>query len=159
MPVRKWWRSTGALRGFALIACSSVAYLLAAEPALEVPELLVTSTPRDNAELVLVNLANGDELNLTRDPWFQGYPAWSSDGKKIAYCAAEATAMHIWTIDPDGKNRKQLTNEAAWDRAPAFSPNGQRIAFCRRVAGCAHPDRRSGGIRRPDGRRHLVPGC
>jgi TolB protein len=127
----KWSRTAVVFRASALIACSSVAYLLAAEPAQELPELLLAATPRDNAELVLINIGTGDELNLTRDPSFQGYPAWSPDGKKIAYAAAEATAMHICTIDPDGKNRRQLTNDAAWDRAPAFSPDGQKIVFGR----------------------------
>jgi Tol biopolymer transport system component len=52
-------------------------------------------------------------------------PAWSPDGKTIAYFSAESG---IWLMDPDGKNQRRLTDQVAgWE--PAWSPDGRQIAF------------------------------
>lgn len=57
-------------------------------------------------------------------------PAWSPDGKKIAYYAFAQTQPsrnpEIWLIDADGGNPKKLT-EHGMD--PTWSPDGREIAF------------------------------
>jgi TolB protein len=98
------------------------------------PLLLVTSSRAGNPDLFLVDLETGDAFNLTRDPAMDAYPAWSPDGKKIAWSAMHEGFHHIFTIDPDGANRQQLTKDETVDRVPAFSPDSKKIAFCRRPA-------------------------
>lgn len=58
-------------------------------------------------------------------------PAWSSDGRKIAFVNIQANA-EIYMMDHDGQNEVALTNDPATDVAPAWFPsNGtvNRIAF------------------------------
>jgi len=57
-------------------------------------------------------------------------PAWSPDGKKIAYYAFAQTQPsrnpEIWLIDSDGSNPKKLTDHGM---DPTWSPDGKQIAF------------------------------
>ena len=68
----------------------------------------------------LTNVNNGDACG----------PAWSPDGKKIAYYtfaqAQPSRNPEIWIMDPDGSNPKKLT-EHGMD--PTWSPDGRQIAF------------------------------
>ena len=62
------------------------------------------------------------------------HPAWSPDGKRIAYTSSGAmdTAGGFWriyVIDADGKNRQILSDDAVDDRQPSWSPDSKRIAF------------------------------
>jgi hypothetical protein len=55
-----------------------------------------------------------------------GPPRWSPAGERIAY----QSGAHLWTIDADGSNRRQLTTAGGIQRRPAWSPDGTAIAFC-----------------------------
>jgi Tol biopolymer transport system component len=56
-------------------------------------------------------------------------PAWSPDGKSIAYFAYRDGGYDIWAIAPDGTNQRQLTWGTFDDREPAWSHDGTRLAF------------------------------
>jgi Tol biopolymer transport system component len=56
-------------------------------------------------------------------------PAWSPDGKRIAYFAFRDGGYDLWTIAPDGSDRRKLTWGPFDDREPAWSPDGRSIAF------------------------------
>ncbi len=55
-------------------------------------------------------------------------PHFSPDGKKITYSSSKKGTYHIWTMDIDGKNQKEVTH-LAWDMSPVWSPQGDIIAF------------------------------
>ncbi len=63
-------------------------------------------------------------------------PAWSRDGKRIAFYAFAQTSpsrnLEIWVMDADGSNQKRLT-ERGMD--PTWSPDGRQIAFASRRDG------------------------
>lgn len=56
-------------------------------------------------------------------------PAWSPDGKRIAYTSTRDGNQELYVIGIDGKNRKRLTSHPAIDAHPSWSPDGKRIAF------------------------------
>jgi Tol biopolymer transport system component len=56
-------------------------------------------------------------------------PAWSPDGKSIAFFAYRDGGYDIWSIAPDGSNQHKLTWGNFDDREPAWSHDGTRLAF------------------------------
>jgi TolB protein len=71
---------------------------------------------------------------LTSEPGFDGEPAWSPVGDRIAYRRIDpATGRgEIWTMNADGSDKKNLTADLpAGESAgtPSWSPFGQRIAY------------------------------
>jgi len=56
-------------------------------------------------------------------------PAWSPDGKTIAFFAYRDGGYDLWAMAPDGSGQHRLTAGAFDDREPVFSHDGTRIAF------------------------------
>lgn len=56
-------------------------------------------------------------------------PAWSPDGKSIAFFAYRDGGYDLWSIAPDGTNQHKLTWGPYDDREPAWSHDGRFIAF------------------------------
>jgi TolB protein len=57
-------------------------------------------------------------------------PAWSPDGKKIAYCAkGEDGLRQIWTYDFDKKEERQLTFGPYDKENPSWAPNSLHLIF------------------------------
>lgn len=59
----------------------------------------------------------------------ESLPAWSPDGRKIAFCSTRGGNHDIWVMDADGSNLRQLTTDPAPDYVSAWSPDGMKIAF------------------------------
>ncbi len=62
---------------------------------------------------------------------FDSAPAWSADGKRIAFESNFDGDMEIYVMDADGSNVRQITHNTVWDEGPAWSPDGTRFAFSR----------------------------
>jgi hypothetical protein len=56
-------------------------------------------------------------------------PAWSPDGKKIAFSSRRDGNFEVYVVDADGSDPMRLTNDGAFDGYPAWSPDGSKIAF------------------------------
>ena len=56
-------------------------------------------------------------------------PAWSPDGRKVAYYSNRSGNDDIWVASLDSGEELQLTTDAASDRRPNWSPDGDWIAF------------------------------
>ncbi|HLJ11919.1 MAG TPA: hypothetical protein VKU82_12055, partial [Planctomycetaceae bacterium] len=67
----------------------------------------------------------GDQGMLSHEE----YPAWSPDGKRIAWSSTSEGNQELYVASVDGSNRLRLTNDPAIDAHPAWSPDGTKIAF------------------------------
>jgi tricorn protease len=89
-------------------------------------------------DLVTVPGEKGDVRNLTRTPGaHERDPAWSPDGKRIAYLSDEGGEAHLRIVDQAGLEKPRVVPLAAgaaggaptFYYAPEWSPDGRRIAY------------------------------
>jgi TolB protein len=68
-------------------------------------------------------------VRLTDDPADDYTPAWSPDGRQIAFYSERDGNYEIYVMNSDGSGLVRLTDHPANDRWPAWSPDGKKIAF------------------------------
>jgi Tol biopolymer transport system component/imidazolonepropionase-like amidohydrolase len=74
--------------------------------------------------------ASGGTARAITEEWLDvRQPAWSPDGKRIAFQGYRGGTWQIWTVNADGSDLKALTSGPYDDREPQWSPDGMRIAF------------------------------
>jgi TolB protein len=93
---------------------------------------------------------NGKKVKkLTNELGYDGGPFWSYDGKLIVYRAhhpqtetekadylallkenmIRPSKLDLWVMNPDGSNKRRVTNNGKANFAPFFFPNNKRIIF------------------------------
>jgi dipeptidyl aminopeptidase/acylaminoacyl peptidase len=83
---------------------------------------------RDPGHIYSMNSDGSDELQLTSlDEIGDGFPAWSPNGKKIAF--SRTSGREIYVMNGDGSDQTRITDNPAFDSAPVWSPDGTKIAF------------------------------
>lgn len=90
----------------------------------------------DGSDLRLIVSVDGAEA---RDP------AWSPDGSRLAFALGLHGGSAIFTVNPNGTDRRRLTPEPQWgfgstDLAPTWAPSGRWIAFQREHLLCTGAD-------------------
>lgn len=86
------------------------------------------SSNRGGADDVFVISTNGkDERQLTNTRESEGNLAWTASGKQILFSVFKDDTSHLYGIDPDGKNQRELASVPG--RAPTLSPDGQRLVY------------------------------
>ena len=79
----------------------------------------------DDKELYIVSADGSGQRRLTRDARGFATPAWSPDGRRIAFEGGPA-AYGVYVVNADGGGQRRLARKG---RAPAWSPDGRKIAF------------------------------
>jgi Tol biopolymer transport system component len=104
--------------------------------------LAMGSSVDGNVDIYTV-LPNGRALQrLTSDPLFDACPAWSADGKRIAWChgVQRGGVIEVWTMKANGTDKHQLTDLGGRSLFPDYSPDGQRVLFSSLRAGASNFD-------------------
>ncbi|MBC7364054.1 MAG: PD40 domain-containing protein [Candidatus Aminicenantes bacterium] len=83
-------------------------------------------------EIITLPAEKGDYRNLTQTPGVhERSPAWSPDGRFIAYFSDESGEyeLHVKPQDGKGETKKYKLNGAGFYDSPVWSPDSQKIAF------------------------------
>ncbi len=56
-------------------------------------------------------------------------PAWSADGRKIAFSGWRGNQFDIFSLDLETREITNLTNDAVFDGAPVYSPDGRSLVM------------------------------
>ena len=86
-----------------------------------------------SGEIFAIELASGDVRLLSNSDLLVGSPAWSPDGAWIAYIEFQDEFSHVWVMDADGNEARQLTFGNFWESTLTWSPDGTHIAVGRIV--------------------------
>lgn len=83
-----------------------------------------------NSEIFISDLDGNNEVNISNNEAFDGWPAWSPDGSRIAFASnrsGPARTGQIWLMKPDGSELQQLSH-GPWSHAqPAWAFDGLSI--------------------------------
>ena len=89
--------------------------------------------------LYVVNADGSGKRILTRTAWNFEAPAWSPDGRKLAFerrvgplakgqCGCD---IDLFVMNADGSGQRNLTRNPVYDYRPVWSPDGQKLVFGR----------------------------
>ena len=104
---------------------------------------LVFSTPESQLQLFRVSLA---ETSRTEPAPFlpstrgENHPAFSPDGRRVAFCSERSGGRHIWVCDVDGSGCHELPlpRGSPSSCSPSWSLDGRRLAFDAFVGEACH---------------------
>ena len=88
-----------------------------------------------NSDLFLARDDGRDLRRLTRTRAIEVSPAWSPDGKRLAFVSDKTGAPHIYVMNRNGSSVERLTYGGSYNTSPAWSPDGRWIAYETRVGG------------------------
>ena len=83
----------------------------------------------DSSRLDVIRDDGTGKRRLTTSRYSEAQPAYSPDGKRIAFVSRRRGNEDIYVMNADGANVRRLTTARAPDLQPAWSPNGKQIAF------------------------------
>jgi Tol biopolymer transport system component len=85
-----------------------------------------TNVPSD---LYVMNADGSSQTRLTSAPFDHSDPAWSHNGRKIAFTGGGNKNEQIYVANADGSSAKQLTRDRFDNWGPSWSPDDSKIVF------------------------------
>jgi dipeptidyl aminopeptidase/acylaminoacyl peptidase len=106
-------------------------------PAISPDGRLVAYTVRDTdwdddayeTQIWIVPAAGGEPRQITRGDKPSSGPAWSRDGRWLAFLSERGAKRQVYRIDPTGGEAEALTASEEGVTGFAWSPDGNRIAY------------------------------
>jgi Tol biopolymer transport system component len=109
---RSWWSARHAAAALALVGLGA---------AIGVPLARRIASPEPAVKVV--------PRNITTSLAWDGEPALSPDGTRVAFTSGESGNADIWVVPAQGGTTLRVTDDAAWDSSPAWFPDGAQLAF------------------------------
>lgn len=85
-----------------------------------------------NVDLCTVSLDKPESRHLIGDSGKLSHeesPAWSPDGKQIAFTSTRDGNQEVYLIDAAGQNLKRITQDPGLDAHPTWTPDGRHLLF------------------------------
>ena len=90
-------------------------------------------------QIFTVSPEGGTPKQLTFDNTSKESPAWSPDGRKLAFVGRGPGGRDIYTMNANGSGKVAITSSKRDDYDPAWSPSGRRLVFSRDVGKQPYP--------------------
>jgi Tol biopolymer transport system component len=99
-------------------------------------------------QLWLLDTAGGKPQVITTGNYYKQSPAWSPDGRTIAYSCDKAGTADIYTLDLETKAERRITKfDDSAELAAVWSPDGKQIAFQRQGGATYIADLETGDVK------------
>lgn len=93
--------------------------------------LAFQSYRQGSPDIWLLPLDAGPAAQLTSTPWPDMYPAWSPDGRMVAFYGSRSNAdsINLFVMPADGGEPRQITTGNSSKYFPQWSPDARQIFF------------------------------
>jgi Tol biopolymer transport system component len=131
MPSKTLRLSMIALVCGAIWAAAGLRFAVRADPAGPVPGGAASTAGTVEADCMPCHQAAGSVSHVQQITHVgrNMRPAWSPDGRKVAFYSTRSGNDDVWTFDLETGEEVQVTTDQASDRRPTWSPDGNWLAF------------------------------
>lgn len=94
------------------------------------PDLYVYSLANHTKKILASNLnPPPSDIHLSNGMKGKSSLAWSPDSRKIVFLSAATRKPELWTVNIDGTDLKQITNDGSFKISLLWSPDGSKILY------------------------------
>lgn len=86
---------------------------------------------RETSDIYLKQVDGRTITQLTADPGHDVMPAFSPDGKRIAFASDRNGNWDIFLMSTSGGQAVQISSDGSDELHPSWSPDGSKLVFCR----------------------------
>lgn len=88
---------------------------------------------KSNREIYVMNADGSDNRQITNTPFSENEARWIKGGSKIAFLSSQSGSSQLWEMNPDGTERKQLSDYDGNIEGFSFSPDEKHVLFIAQV--------------------------